>query len=43
MTAMTDNGIINKPSKHSVEETLERLERTLQGKGVEDFAAAAAE
>jgi uncharacterized protein (DUF302 family) len=38
MAPMANSGIINKPSKHSVEETLERLERTLEGKGVTVFA-----
>jgi len=36
--APTDKGIIDKPSRHSVEETLERLKRTLQAKGVTVFA-----
>ena len=38
MAPATNNGVINKPSKHSVDETLERLKRTLQAKGVTLFA-----
>jgi len=37
MTAQTENGIINKPSHHSVNETLQRLTRTLQAKRVTIF------
>ena len=33
-----DMGIINRPSKHSVDETLERLKQILQAKGVTLFA-----
>ena len=35
---MTNNGIINKPSKHSVDETLGRLQAILQVKGIAVFA-----
>src|SRR5713101_4916506 len=38
MTAISNNGVVSKPSKHSVEETLERLKRTLEAKGVTVFA-----
>ena len=38
MAAMANNGIVSRPSKHSVEETLERLKRTLEAKGVTIFA-----
>ena len=34
----TDNGIVNKRSNHSVDETLERLKRTLEAKGITIFA-----
>jgi uncharacterized protein (DUF302 family) len=34
----TDNGIINKPSNHSVNETVEKLKGILQAKGVALFA-----
>jgi uncharacterized protein (DUF302 family) len=34
----TNNGIVNKRSNHSVDETLERLKRALQAKGVTIFA-----
>jgi uncharacterized protein (DUF302 family) len=34
----TDNGIINKQSKYSVEETLDRLEAILKSKGITIFA-----
>ena len=34
----TDNGIVSKKSNHSVDETLERLKRTLQAKAVTIFA-----
>ncbi|MGO9015280.1 MAG: hypothetical protein ACLQF0_09895 [Dissulfurispiraceae bacterium] len=30
----SDNGIVNKPSKYSVKETLDRLEAVLKSKGV---------
>lgn len=35
---MSDNGIINKPSNHSVEQTVEKLKSILQAKGVKLFA-----
>ncbi len=38
MAAISNNGVVSKPSKHSVEETLERLKRTLEAKGVTVFA-----
>ncbi len=38
MVPNQDNGIVNKRSNHSVDETLERLKRTLQAKGVTIFA-----
>ena len=38
MAPTANNGIINTPSMHSVEETLERLKRTLEAKGVVIFA-----
>ena len=38
MAATVNSGLINRPSKHSVDETLERLKRTLQAKGVTVFA-----
>ena len=38
MTPNTKNGILNKSSNHSVGETLERLKRMLQTKGVTIFA-----
>jgi len=38
MAATVNTGIINRPSKHSVDETLERLKRILQAKGVTIFA-----
>ena len=38
MAPATDNGIISKPSNHSVEQTLDRLENILQSKGVTLFA-----
>lgn len=34
----SDNGIINKPSKYSVEETLDRLDAILKSKGITIFA-----
>ncbi|MGO9380140.1 MAG: DUF302 domain-containing protein [Dissulfurispiraceae bacterium] len=34
----SDNGIINKPSKYSVKETLDRLEAVLKSKGITIFA-----
>ena len=33
-----DNGIVNKPSNHSVDQTVERLKNILQSKGVTLFA-----
>ncbi len=38
MASTTDNGIINKLSNHSVEQTVERLKNLLQSKGVTLFA-----
>ena len=38
MTAITDNGIITRPSNHSVDDTVERLKGLLQSKGVTLFA-----
>jgi uncharacterized protein (DUF302 family)/uncharacterized membrane protein YidH (DUF202 family) len=38
MTPARDNGIINKPSHHSVEETVEKLKGILEAKGVTLFA-----
>ena len=38
MAPNTNNGILNKRSNHSVDETLERLKRTLKAKGVTIFA-----
>lgn len=38
MASGSNNGIIDKPSTHSVDETLRRLTDTLQGKGVTVFA-----
>jgi len=38
MAATANTGIINRPSKHSVNETLDKLRRTLQAKGVTVFA-----
>ena len=38
MASTTDNGIINKLSNHSVEQTVERLKNILQSKGVALFA-----
>ena len=35
---MTSNGIINKSSKHSVDETLGKLQAILQAKGIAVFA-----
>jgi uncharacterized protein (DUF302 family) len=35
---VTTNGIINKPSKHSVDETLGKLQAILQVKGIAVFA-----
>jgi uncharacterized protein (DUF302 family) len=38
MEPETDNGIVNRPSHHSVDETVERLKGILQAKGVTLFA-----
>lgn len=38
MTSTTDSGIINTPSKHSVEETVEKLKGVLRDKGITLFA-----
>jgi uncharacterized protein (DUF302 family) len=38
MTTIKNNGIIDKPSRHSVEETVEKLKNILQSKGVTLFA-----
>jgi uncharacterized protein (DUF302 family) len=38
MAAALDNGIVDKPSNHSVDETVERLKGLLQAKGVTLFA-----
>ena len=38
MASSTDKGIINKPSNHSVDETVDRLKNSLQAKGVTLFA-----
>ena len=38
MAPTTDSGIINQPSNHSVDETVEKLKRILQAKGVTLFA-----
>jgi uncharacterized protein (DUF302 family) len=38
MALITDNGVVNKPSNHSVDETLENLQRILQAQGVTVFA-----
>lgn len=38
MSPATDNGIVNKPSGHSVEQTVEKLKGILQAKGVAIFA-----
>jgi len=38
MAPTTDSGIINQPSHHSVDETVEKLEGILQAKGVTLFA-----
>jgi len=38
MAPTANKGIINKPSRHSVDETLEELKRILQAKGVTVFA-----
>jgi len=38
MTQSSSNGIVNIPSNHSVEQTVERLKAILQGKGINLFA-----
>jgi uncharacterized protein (DUF302 family) len=38
MTAAASNGIVSKPSKHSVEQTIEALTNILKAKGVAVFA-----
>lgn len=38
MPSMSDNGIITKPSNHSVDEIVEKLKAILQAKGVTLFA-----
>lgn len=38
MTIAVDNGIVSKPSQHSVDETVDRLKKILQAKGVTLFA-----
>jgi uncharacterized protein (DUF302 family) len=38
MTLPADRGLINQPSQHSVEQTVERLKNILQSKGVKLFA-----
>jgi uncharacterized protein (DUF302 family) len=38
MASPTNNGITNRPSNHSVEQTVERLKNILQSKGVTLFA-----
>jgi len=38
MAASVNSGLINRPCKHSVDETLNRLKHTLQAKGVTVFA-----
>ncbi len=38
MELSADNGIVNRPSNHSVDETVERLKGTLRAKGVTLFA-----
>jgi uncharacterized protein (DUF302 family) len=35
---VTNNGIVNKPSRHSVDETLAKLQALLQAKGIAVFA-----
>jgi uncharacterized protein (DUF302 family) len=37
--ASTNNGIVNHPSKHSVDETVAKLEALLQAKGITLFAS----
>ena len=38
MTPNSDNGIVNTPSSHSVDQTVEKLEAMLRAKGVALFA-----
>jgi uncharacterized protein (DUF302 family) len=38
MTSASDNGIVSKPSNHSVDETVEKLKALLQSMGVTLFA-----
>lgn len=38
MASTTDNGIVNEPSSHSVDQTVEKLESVLRAKGVALFA-----
>jgi len=38
MTSNAPNGIVSVPSRHSVEETVQRIEKTLAAKGVKLFA-----
>lgn len=38
MASTTNNGIVNKPSRYSVEQTVEKLKGILQAKGVTLFA-----
>jgi uncharacterized protein (DUF302 family) len=38
MASVTNNGIINMPSNHSVEQTVERLKNILQSQGITLFA-----
>jgi uncharacterized protein (DUF302 family) len=38
MASDTENGIVNKPSSHSVDQTVEKLKGILQAKGVALFA-----
>ena len=38
MTSNPDSGIVTVPAKHSVDQTVEKLEATLQAKGVKLFA-----
>lgn len=38
MASISDKGIINRPSNHSVEQTVERLKNILKSKGVTLFA-----
>jgi uncharacterized protein (DUF302 family) len=35
---VANNGIVNKPSKHSVDDTLAKLQHTLEAKGIAVFA-----